>query len=631
MASSKKEARERKKRLSKKTPTLLIVEGLDSPCCPEGVGPVDATLKIFTDDLVAILEGPVGYDPRSNTYVLEKGVVDDIFSEYDIAAPAVEAFEIDDQTVETFMCGPQGDRVRWNDVIAKMREYLKPPTLRPDVATTYPQKDVTWEMTSGYAGRYGDGEIASIVLLVDQNGALMRQQIVGDTPNANDLLQLLLQGVVYPLAGEAATRERYVPTAVATSDNTLVAPLGTALADLDVAVELRRADTPRADALLGLLYESAGIPRPFLHDTSPEVLRDYFEAAHRYYTKQHWSRVRGDKFIGVQVDGGAWHYLNLMGQEGAAPGVAFFADWLAACQLVHNQPSFFESMLLANADDAPNGDKTREAISLWALEQLHPDDEAHVKALDKYQQYSVDGEFPVPLRISENGVRAPELGLEPYTLILDALDTVLSRRSTPVVTSIKQTIKLEDDHQVMLRYPAKGDEAFGDKAFSDEAVGTYRVTIDLATLSGTKPVEDGFFGLGLSNEAGDAFAEKVVLEASGDSTAQEVVDVLRGQFEFYVTNIVVVSGQGDTDYDDNDDDGSFNPERLFGLRDLGDRVWSRRHQHGPQPFVCQLADLASREPLAMSAWLNPFPITFERVSDSPRPKDDAVKVLEPRH
>ncbi|MDZ7704369.1 MAG: hypothetical protein U5L04_07805 [Trueperaceae bacterium] len=631
MASSKKRIKKKRApKKSKKTPTLLIVEGLDNPCCPEGVGPVDATLKIFTDDLVAILEGPVGYDSPSNTYVLERRVVDEVFSRYDVSAPEVKAFEIDDQTIETFMCGSQGERVRWKDVIAKMREYLKPPTLRPDVATTYPQKDVTWEMKSGYAGRYSDGRIASIVFLVDQNGELVRQQVVGDTPNAGDLLQLLLQGVVYPLADEAVTGGRYVPTAVATDDDTLIAPLGDALAKLSVTVELRRADTTRADALLDLFYDAVKVPRPFLQDVSDEALHDYFAAADRYYAREHWNRVRGDKFIGVQIDDGDWHYLNLMGQEGAAPGVAFFADWIAACRLIHDQPSFFESMLLASADDAPSDDKTREAISFWTLDHLHPSDEARIRALDEHKQYGASVEFPVPLRVSTNGVQEPELGLEPYTLILGAIDTVLSRRNTPVVTSIKQTIKLSDqhgDHQVRLRYPAKGDEAF-----SDEAVGTYRVTIDLATLSGAKPAEDGFFGLGLSNEAGDAFAEKVVLEASGDSTAQEVVNLLHDRFDFYVTSIVIASDEGGTDNDDgnDEDDGLFSPERLFGLRDPGKRVWSQRNRHGPQPFVCQLADLASREPLAMSAWLNPFPLVFERISDSPRPKDDAVKVLEPR-
>ncbi len=56
------------------------------------------------------------------------------------------------------------------------------------------------------------------------------------------------------------------------------------------------------------------------------------------------------------------------------------------------------------------------------------------------------------------------------------------------------------------------------------------------------------------------------------------------------------------------------------------QIWSRRDNYGPKAFVAQLAALAEQQPMFLSKWLNYYPVTFERISDDTRPKDDVVHV-----
>ncbi|MDZ7704370.1 MAG: hypothetical protein U5L04_07810 [Trueperaceae bacterium] len=621
MASSKKPAKEGKtsksrKRPPKNAPTLLFVKDFDNPCCPEGLEPATTSFTIVSEGVSHTIEGLIHHDRSSNSYVLPKRVVYKLLSEYDISLTAPSTFKINNKLTDAFACGPTGERIPWNDAMVDLRQRIDPPTLHPDILADYPQHDVTWEFTLSYAKRDEDGTLSSLMLLVDEEDHILQQELT-QAPSADAVLQLLLQGVVHPLSEDATVGERYVPSVLATHNESLLGLLHAAVEQLGVAIEVREAETPGADKIVENLYKSMGMLRPFLYDLSPELLRDYFEAARRYYEQEHWSRVRDDKFVGVQIDGGGWHYLNLMGQEGEEPGVLFFADWLAVCQLVHSRPDPFHTIFASpfDEDDVPID---QEAITLWDLDELHPEDQAHVRALDQHKKYSIDGEFPLPLRISEDTLQAPRMGLEPYTLILTAIDTVLSRRRTPVLTSIKQTVTLSDrrgDHQVQLRYPAKGDEAF-----SDEAPGTYRITVDLSDeVLDSADFDDSDLDYDVAatipkdptSDAGDQNAQ-VVLEASGDSSAEDLLDVLRDQLEFYGGSIIT--------------NPPYDPAHLFPAQSVSLFAGTAR---GPAPFVYQLAERAKHEPLAIAAWFSVFPLTFERISDSTRPKDDAVKVLEP--
>ncbi len=618
MASSKKPAKKGKtsksrKRPPKNAPTLLVVKDFDNPCCPEGLEPAHTALTIVVEGVNHALEGPIHHDPISNTYVMQKKVIYSILTDYRVSVSAPSKFKLNNRLADVFVCDPKGNPVPWDEAMVDLQRRMHPPLVLPDVLADYPQHDITWEITGGSVAYDDNGTLMSVVLIVDEQGRILQQQLSA-TRSANGLLQLLLQGVVYPLSDDVAAGERYVPSALATDDETLLELLRDASEHLDVAIELRHADTPNAYPMLDKMYESLGVLKPFLSDVSHEALRDYFEAVHRYYKQAHWSRVRDDKFVGVQVDGGNWHYLNLMGQANEEPGLAFFVDWLAVCEAFNQNPSLSGIFTLLSLDN-PDTPIEQEAISLWSLEELNPEDQAYVKALEKYQRYSIDGGFALPLRVGAEMVRPPQLGLEPYTLILSAIDTVLSRRSTSVVTSIKQTITL-GDHKVLLRYPAKGDEAL-----ADTALGTYRLTISLnddALDSAEFDDDDLDYSIAATipdapmDDSGTEKLDRVILEASGDSTAQDVINTLRKELTFFVGSVVTVPV-----VDPND---PYVPESVHLFSNVA---------HGPKPLIYQLAERAKREPLAFATWLSMYPVTFERISDSTRPKDDAVRVLEP--
>ena len=74
-------------------------------------------------------------------------------------------------------------------------------------------------------------------------------------------------------------------------------------------------------------------------------------------------------------------------------------------------------------------------------------------------------------RFSLEGLETPHLSLFEYEALMDALAQIIAKRRARLITSIKQTLTVGQT-PVMLRYPAKGTEAF-----EDHPPGSFRLII----------------------------------------------------------------------------------------------------------------------------------------------------------
>ena len=405
-----------------------------------------------------------------------------------------------------------------------------------------------------------------------------------------------------------------------TANGALHARLQEVVAALKPVIRAEHAPTPRADDALRALHDALKVPEAWLLEVAPDTLSAFLAAAKTFYERAHWRRVAGNKYLAFRLDEEPWRYLNLMGQMDEEPGLAYFPEWLEVCELVYNQPSPFD-LMLADEDDIFAYLGNREALTLVPLTSLHPDDEAAITTLKNHRRYRVDGEYPLPLRIGSAGVRAPTLSLEVYTLLLTGIDQVLSKRRAEVISSVKTTLEL-DGHRLELRYPAKGDEAF----VQSKNVRSKNVQGKKASRAGAKD-SAGTYKLTIADLADDP----VIVEVSGDANAKQVIAALDKAFGSSFEGFIVGLASEEEVPDEEEgeaggvDFGSI--ARLLTRQREGTHLWSRRETYGPKPFVNQLAARAQREPMWLSKWLDYFPVTFERVSDESKPKDDAVRVL----
>ena len=602
---------------------LLLIDTLDNPCCPTDTEPKEVELDfIYPDDSDGV-RIKLLYSKSSDTYLLPLEILQHIFSEAPEDLFELQAFEIDNQKVLAEICSATGETRSWQEAMEALQTQTKPPTLTPKDVADFQQHDEVWQFRTAFAGRVGeDAEVATIALVSNSQGAIVRQQVVMGQVKVETIAQLVLQAIAYPMAITDANKpELRIAKKILVSDQTDFVLLTSALDNLnlsqfDIDIQTEQSATTIADEIVQDLQKAMQVPARILEGVDKETLQSYFEATTVFYDNEYWDRVEGKRYLAFQIikDGevGEWHYANLMGQMGEEFGLAIFESWLEICKLESNIPSpmAMMSMMMDGEDYIPK--TKREAISLTELEFLHPDDEDAVLDLDNHKEYSFNEDYPLPMSLGMGGVEAPEFSLENYTYLLKAIHEVFSKRKADVIKSIKKTVELENC-TVNLHYPAKGNEAFTDSPKAQN-IGTYRFTI-----------------IGKDSDTGSisqlSKGKTVQIELSGDANAYDLIKAIKKQLDLYVEGFCIIEDEELIAELKETAQEVESFENLLHHRRISDevtRLWSRNDVYSAKPYIAQIAALAEKEPVYVTAWLELYELQVERISNSPRPKDDIV-------
>lgn len=379
----------------------------------------------------------------------------------------IEGFAIDGSSVKTgVQTGFQQNIVPWTTFqeqtahLAATAKEKEPPA--PDEVRALEQRPTTWELGWQPVGWVGpteeEAQLIYAALVHDAAGHIRATTLhEGAPPDADALDELVRRAAAQPSAPAIPIR----PTTLHVANDATANALADRIGALDIRV--RAHPTPQVQEALAHLTEhlSPDGPPPFLSDAGDDAIRAFFDAATAFYAAAPWRRFEGHKYLGVQFDDGPWHYVNVMGQEEEAPGLALFNDWLQLCRFHNNQPSFMEDTLselfgepssLSSLEAAG----AAEAMTLDPLSLLHPIDAAYVQELDI--EPLRDRLYPLPYRYdAEAGLVAPHFPLTAYRALIKAILIALERRRATPVTSIKTTLDI-DGQQVSLRYPSDGTE-----------------------------------------------------------------------------------------------------------------------------------------------------------------------------
>lgn len=395
-------------------------------------------------------------------------MLDEILSDEGWTIEDVDGFAINDSPVKTgIQPGWQREIIPWATfqkqtarIAAQATEQGPPPAF--DQVRALEQRPTTWELGWQAVGWVGpsdeEARLMYAALVHDAAGHIRATTLhEGTPPDAETLDELVRRAAAQPSAPTTPIR----PSTLYLADQAMANALADRMGTLAIRVEAH--PTPQVQDALAQLTEhlSPDGPPPFLSDVADDTIQTFFDAAASFYSAAPWRRFEGHKYLGAHFDDGPWHYVNVMGQEEEAPGLAFFDDWLQLCRFHNNQPSFMQDMLselfgeplsLSSLEAAG----AAEAMTLDTLTILHPIDAARVLELGINPLR--DDLYALPYRYdAEEGLVAPHLSLTAYRALMEAILIALDRRCATPVTSIKTMLEL-DGHTVSLRYPADGTE-----------------------------------------------------------------------------------------------------------------------------------------------------------------------------
>lgn len=431
-------------------------------------------------DLLYCADPPTWYGPFP--------ALDRLLMELALTPDDVHTFSINDAPVQVRVEIRGGDTVlSWDDYAAasaRSRADAEAPAPSVEEVRRLPRLSETWTIGAHPFG-WVQGEthadpatLVYVVAVLDAEQRIRGSLVVdGDRPGAEQFAEAVRRAAGRPSAGTPGR-----PARVSVEEGGPADALAALLQPLDVAVETIQ-DDGLASVLRGL-GEDGGTPdHPTLTDYDPSALRAFVDVARSFFHQRPWHRFAPDKYLGFRIDAGPWRYLNAMGQDQEAFGVALFGDWLELCRFVHNRPH----SLLALLDDALNqledledlealerleamsrpheaplqAAGAMESLTLYAWDELHPREADYVRELGVKPLRG--GAYPAIRRFLP-GPRsvAPSLSLADYVALMEAVTTVLKRRSTPVLTSVKQDVPVADGRVVELRYPADGTEPYAD-------------------------------------------------------------------------------------------------------------------------------------------------------------------------
>jgi len=399
-------------------------------------------------------------------------ILEEMLADAEVTAEAVDAFRVEEEPTSAGVY--LGERtVSWaafGEQMASLQAAHDQPTPTVDEVAALDPSPITWEIAQAPAAWIEDeDETPSLSYVALVHGPNLVRSIdvqMGRAFEADELAALVRRAAGVPQPPGQPGR----PRTVRISDDSLAASLRSALAPMDIGVEVD--ETPLAhEALTDMTATLSGqaFGPPVFRDAADDTLDAFFETATRFYEAEPWTRTEGDRFLGVQIDDRPWFFVNVMGQMEEDPGLSVFDDWLSVCRFIHNQRAssfddlfafLFEEEDLTPEDLSPSGAfeaaGAMEGLTLHALDELHPADAERLlrASLDP----PVENAYPAPKRYdAERGPTAPHIDLDTYRRVMEALMTALERRRATPVTSIKTTLDV-DGAAVSLRYPSEGTE-----------------------------------------------------------------------------------------------------------------------------------------------------------------------------
>lgn len=588
----------------------------------------EVTLTLLTsssaDEEVLILL----YSPGKNIFYLDIPTLAELVSDLELRMDEIHTFVIDYQEVPTFIASPEGQIP-----FAEMVQQAKQPQASSDDARAVPPSGETWQLAGragGWVEDLGDGQagLSYFYVVVDERGLVRATVAMTEDDAREKMLLLLYQAMVHPgFSGGELQPKR--PKTVLVQDETLLDGLVTELSPLGVRVVF--GNTPLADEALDSLSDYLGEPRkPYLSKYSEGEVKGFFRAAAAFYKAKPWKRFAPQKFLAFKLDDGAWHYANVMGQEGQEFGLAMFRDWLQVCRFIHNLPSPFEMMTGQGSLKQLKAAGGAESFSLSEVFAYHPEDIRYMQALKIKPE--AGGLYPTVARFgvvaNKPELQDPEFSLMDYTLLLQAIAEVLTKRQTKTLSSVKTTLEL-NGHRLELRYPAKGEETpvrdarsfrltiEGDK---DKARGNYSpldrgedIVVEVSAESTCYDIAKAlrkansslhFMGFGVGGEP----------DASEGDAEEDELEFEEGEDE--------LEDEDDLDEDDVDEEDFLNI--MLPMNTSGTLLWSDRNGgiYGPH---MRIGDIAHLSPLWAERWLSHFTLRLEPLADTDIP--EGVRVV----
>ena len=336
------------------------------------------------------------------------------------------------------------------------------PTPSVDEVRALDQRPTTWEVGQAPATWIGedeyDADLGFVAIVHDANLVRAHDIAEGAPMEAAQVATLVRRAAGTPFPSSQPGRPRIVRV----NDADLADALRPRMDEIGIAVEVDA--TPLVDEALdemASLFLGDGSESVFV-DVDEDILRSFIDTSTRFYEAEPWTRLEGDRFVGVQVDDAPWFFANVMGQRGEHPGLSVFDTWLSACRFMHNERP------TASHRDINDGSETEGDVTPFeaagVLEEVALDPRAMLHPADAYRfdklgiAPPIDGAYPVPRRFDAfEGPVAPEVSLDTYRAIMEALLLALERRTATPVTSIKTTLDI-DGTTVSLRYPSDGTE-----------------------------------------------------------------------------------------------------------------------------------------------------------------------------
>lgn len=513
---------------------------------------VDMTFYLEDENISYDIE--LLYAPSSGHYYMDMNDFQNFLLEDAISPPDILRVRIDEEPVELYVSNAEGQGMAFQEMVNQVMAQENAPPPDPEEVKRAPLSSAIWEVawqSSGWLSEEDEYSVGYTYIVLDNREGFIRQTLVSSgKASAEEVKDLLARAVAQPMLGIPAER----PKLIYINDEALAQALQKPLEALNMAVAF--ADTPAANHALQEFNSMMGsdeMRQAFFVHYSEGQIRRYFKAAKTLFAQKPWERFKATKFLAFRFDDGPWHYANVMGQDDEVYGLALFKDWFQACLLIHNQPDQYNMFSFINPEDSLikslEACGSLENLSLAERLELHPEDASYLEELGIK---SLKGDlYPLPQHTSLEGLLKPSFELDDYSLLMEGLSDILTKRHAKKITSIKQHRFAVKERQLSLRYPADGTENIS-------SYQSYQLDFEE-----------------MLDIPEDQEAEKFCFEAPGDSSLFQLAQAIEGQragsihSPFYVTGFSQNFDEDEDDDEDMDNDDIGVSNNAF-LKLLGD-------------------------------------------------------------
>jgi hypothetical protein len=339
-----------------------------------------------------------------------------------------------------------------------MAHYPDSADVSPTDLLQLPRTDEAWELlqTSGPAFRNDEGRsMTSHVALLVSDDTFVQRLLASEKQLAPaELARLVADACAWPEEGPSRR-----PGMIMVSEPVLAAALERALAGSGMRV--RAGELILAEQAYSHMMRTLVPPPPpdYLALQPEATLRAYFRSAKLFYRARPWEAFAGEKFLAFRLEGGAWHYANVMGQDGVEFGLATFSDWLTVCRFTNTAArSFYRSRFEPENEQLPEAFIAAGEAESLQLEELSAASDGDASLVDMLRIAPVSrGLYPLVRRFTPKGERTPRFSPAVYSGLLQVTAERAARARSGKVSSVKASVRT-DDGILEVRYPARGDE-----------------------------------------------------------------------------------------------------------------------------------------------------------------------------